>query len=73
MAAAVETPVPPALVDLGSLAEPRETAEQATMVVPAAMAARPTVLERLVAMVATAAIAPMAATASMAEPPGSQD
>ena len=73
MAAAAETPVAPSLVDLGTLAEPRETAEQATMVVPAAMAARPTVLERLVAMVATAAIAPMAATVIAAEPRGAQD
>ena len=73
MAAAAETPVSPALVDLGTLAEPTETAQQATMVVPAAMAARPTVLERLVAMVATAAIAPMAVMVVSAEPQGSKD
>ena len=50
-----------------------ETVAQATMVVPVALAARPTVLERLAATVATAAIAPMVAMVVTAEPQGSKD
>jgi hypothetical protein len=73
MAAAAETPVSLAVVALRRLEEPLETVAQATMVVPVALAARLTVLERLVATAATAAIAPMVEMVVSAEPQGSKD